>query len=181
MAATSGAGTLFPTYLFNLNLLDEEGIRQNCLYADDIWLKLMQIEANVPVVLAQKCARLQFLPGTQEQSLYSSYNRIHNDEQLQKSMKWFDRQYGRDYLLKKLAGSKDALNEKAAIIEYIEYYKAELETANTVINKQKREIAKLQYDLSEVWNSWSLRIGRVITWPGRTVRDHMRKKWPRPQ
>ena len=176
--ATSGAGTLFPTYLFNLSLLDEGAIRQNCLYSDDIWLKLMQIADNIPVVLAAEYKGLQILSGTQENSLYSSYNRDQNDEQLKKSMKWFDGQYNNNFIIDKLERSNDKLNGKMAIIEY---YQGKAEEKNAVIRKQKREIAKLQYDLSEVWNSWSLRIGRVITWPGRTVRDHMRKKWPRPQ
>ena len=91
-------------------------------------------------------------------------------------MKWFDGQYNNNFIIDKLERSNDKLNGKMAIIEY---YQGKAEEKNAVIRKQKREIAKLQYDLSEVWNSWSLRIGRVITWPGRTVRDQIRKKWPR--
>ena len=161
--ATSGAGTLFPAYLFNQGLLDKDVIIEKCLHADDIWLKMLQVEAGIPVVLAEPFSGLKIVPGTQEQTLLN-YNWDHNDEQLRKCIDWFDEKYGKGFVLSQLG---NPLGEK----DIVDYYKEEIRKRDSVINRQKKEIETLRFDFNEAWNSVSMRIGRVVTWPGRTVRD----------
>ena len=166
--ATSGAGTLFPTYLFNQDLLEKDVIVENCLHSDDIWLKLLQVEAGIPVVLAEPFAGLKIVPGTQEQTLIS-YNRDHNDEQLGKAVAWLDKKYGDGFFISQLGIPLSAK-------EMLEYYKEEIRKRNSVINRQKQEIEILRFDFDEAWNSVSMRIGRVITWPVRKIRDVLKRK-----
>lgn len=197
--STTGAGTLFPTYLFNSDLLDADAIRQTCIFADDIWLKLMQIEANVPVVLAASYAGLHYLPNSQEQSLFQR-NHTHNDEQLRSAIEWYDRQFGRGYIMKKLQEYADILDSKEIINEYyaaeIRRKNAEIRKKTTKINRKNEEIgrknreikannarikelenevSKLQNRLNKAKHSWSMKIGRTITWPGRLIRDLVKK------
>ena len=180
--AVSRAGALFPTYLFSRQLPDKDVMRNSRLDSDDkgsedkgsddkwlndIWLKMMQVEAGVPVVLADAIPGPKRIPGMQDQSLFLN-NRDQSDEdqcdeQLKKIISWFDAKHGEDgYILARLGEpvSKDRI---------IEYYR-------TATQKRDREIGTLQFDLDEVWNSASLKIGRVITWPGRKVRDMLKRQ-----
>ncbi len=52
LCATSGAGTLYPPKIFDTskNYFREENIRKYCLHADDIWLKFIELQENVPIV-----------------------------------------------------------------------------------------------------------------------------------
>ena len=160
--AKSGAGTLFPVSLFNPKLLDSGAIRENCLYSDDIWLKMMQAEAGIPAVLAEPFSGLNVIPGTQENAL-GDYNANHYDEQLENAVRWFDADYGEGFILSRLespGGTK---------ADMIQYYKAELK-------KKDAEIKTLKTDLRKVQTSASLRIGRWITCPGKKIKDLLRRK-----
>lgn len=88
--ATSGAGTLFPPHVMDEELFNEEAIRKCTIYADDLWLKIMQVICGTPVVLAQKNKALRYIPDTQSNSLWKingSKNR--NDIQLSNILKYF--------------------------------------------------------------------------------------------
>ena len=94
---TNGAGTLFPPHLLNLDiLLDEEAINATCLYADDLWLKTVELTSDVPVVLARKYRPLEFVPGTQDVALYkSNVNQNENDRQLQDAVSLMESRFGK--------------------------------------------------------------------------------------
>lgn len=80
--ATTGAGTLFPPYSLSKKVFDKKMILENCLYADDIWLKIMQVLIKTPVVLANRYQPLSYIDGTQENALWKS-NVIDNKNDLQ--------------------------------------------------------------------------------------------------
>lgn len=40
-------------------------IKKTCLTADDLWLKVMQVKADIPVVAATDDQLLNYVPGTQ--------------------------------------------------------------------------------------------------------------------
>ena len=67
--ATTGAGTLFDPQLFPAMTFDIDAIRRHCLVADDVWLKVIEIIAGVPVVAATSDQLLEYVPGTQEIAL----------------------------------------------------------------------------------------------------------------
>lgn len=81
---TTGAGTLFPPGVLPLEAFDREAFMSLCPKADDVWTKVMLTLAGVPVALAATNTRLQFVEGTQTESLWE-YNREENgnDAQLQ--------------------------------------------------------------------------------------------------
>lgn len=63
--ATNGAGTLYPPHAMPSETFDAEGIKKTCLTADDLWLKVMQVKAGIPVVAATSDQLLDYVPGTQ--------------------------------------------------------------------------------------------------------------------
>ncbi len=50
--ATGIGGVLYPPGCMSDKLLDKEALQKHCLWADDIWLKFMQLLKKTPVVLA---------------------------------------------------------------------------------------------------------------------------------
>ena len=69
LLATTGAGTLFDPALIPQAAFDAEVIRRCCLAADDIWLKVVEVSAGVPVVAATTDQLLEYVPDTQEVAL----------------------------------------------------------------------------------------------------------------
>lgn len=63
--ATNGAGTLYPPHLMPSETFNADEIERTCLTADDLWLKVMQVKAGVPVVAATGDQLLNYVPGTQ--------------------------------------------------------------------------------------------------------------------
>ncbi len=67
--ATTGAGTLFDPKLFPPITYDADLIKKHCLVADDVWLKVIETFAGVPVVAASADQLLEYVPDTQEVAL----------------------------------------------------------------------------------------------------------------
>lgn len=78
---TTGAGTLFPPEILPEETFNREAFMSLCPKADDVWVKCMLTLAGVPVVLVDVNTKLQYVEGTQSETLYS-YNLSGNDEQL---------------------------------------------------------------------------------------------------
>lgn len=157
LMCTGVAGALYPVHLFDSHLLNKQAIIENCLYADDIWLKLMEAASDIPVVLVERKKGLQYIDGSQNSAL-SNMNVIKqkNDEQLKNSILWFDEQYREGYILEKLLDSqrKNDLRD----IDYICRYYVD-------------ELYHLKKNYYEIINSFSFRIGRFISWPGRKIKS----------
>lgn len=106
LLATGAAGVLYPVWLFRNELFDKEGIRETCLFADDLWLKAMELISNIPVVVAQQSEDLQFVPGSQKNALYhQNEDENQNDVQLAKISKWLDIHVEEGILVRKLMSS----------------------------------------------------------------------------
>lgn len=73
LLGTNGAGTLFPPGAIPVALLDEDEIKRTCLNADDLWLKLLELKAGIPVVSAGH-SDLTYIPGTQDCGLWTTVN-----------------------------------------------------------------------------------------------------------
>ena len=63
--STNGAGTLYPPHTMPPETFNAEEIKETCLTADDLWLKVMQVKAGIPVVAATDDQLLNYVPGTQ--------------------------------------------------------------------------------------------------------------------
>jgi len=79
---TTGAGTLFPPGILPQETFNRDAFMSLCPKADDIWVKCMLTLAGVKVVLVDVNTKLQYVEGTQTETLYS-YNLVGNDQQLQ--------------------------------------------------------------------------------------------------
>ena len=52
LVATGCGGILYPPNCLDDRFIDVQTIKKTCLYADDLWLKIMELFNNTPVVLA---------------------------------------------------------------------------------------------------------------------------------
>lgn len=100
--ATTGAGTLYPPGLLGERFFDKQAILDTCLMADDLWMKANELMEGIPVVLACRNRGLHFVPGSQEDTLWTS-NREKNDEQWEKIRALIDKREGEGALEKKLS------------------------------------------------------------------------------
>lgn len=73
--ATTGGGTLFPPGLFKKEIFNMESILENCGYADDIWIKVMQLINNVPTVLVNAVFDDVPMEDYEGEGLYAEYNK----------------------------------------------------------------------------------------------------------
>lgn len=84
LLATTGAGTLFDPALFPPLTFNADVIRRNVLTADDIWLKVVEATAGIPVVATTAGTPLEVTPDTQEVALFvSNSGQGINDRSLQ--------------------------------------------------------------------------------------------------
>lgn len=89
--STSGAGTLYPPGCMDSEVFNKTSIRELCLNADDLWLKVMQLKKGTPVVLAVKNEKLNIVEGSQNFALqHSNVYQDANDEQLNKVLSVYD-------------------------------------------------------------------------------------------
>lgn len=70
LIATGVGGVLYPPNIMNKILFSKEKIIDNCLFADDLWLKIIEVLSNVRVVQAvDSKLQLKLIDGTQEDCL----------------------------------------------------------------------------------------------------------------
>ncbi len=156
---TGNAGVLYPVHLFKTIMLDQKAIEENCLYADDIWIKLMEIISDIPVVLVNGNSDLKFISKVQDNGLFQ-YNIAHNDEQMLKSIRWTESRFGEGIIMGKLISAQGETN-LLSIGMISEYY--------------SKRIEKMIKNDSEILSSWSFRIGQAITLPGRKLKTGLAK------
>lgn len=149
---TGCGGVLYPVHLFDRRYLDKKAIEENCLMADDIWLKLMEMASNVPVVLCSAYSELQLIDDSQETALYFS-NETANDAYLRNSLRWYE-QNGYDCLSPLRVISQDA----------------NLLTVSNILNGYMKRIDRMDGKMDSVDHSRLFRIARFVTRPWRTVR-----------
>ena len=102
--STSGGGTLYPPHCMHKELFNEDAIQSLCLYADDVWLKIMQLMNNTPTVMVQPDRPLNLIKGTQDEALWHSNMREDgNDKQLDAVLKKYNNYFGEgDTLLQRM-------------------------------------------------------------------------------
>lgn len=84
LCAIGNGGILYPPHIFSNELFNIDFFGKNCQYADDMWLKIMEVYHNVPVVLVKKAGDDALLMEHQDSCLYVDYNSNGgNDRQLE--------------------------------------------------------------------------------------------------
>lgn len=112
LLATGVGGALYPPMCMAVKrdiLFDADVIRRISLNADDIWLKIIELLCDVPVVLAkQKPPSISYIPDTQNTSLHSSnVDSKKNDVILHDTISYFG--INEDELYNKMKNQEDTV------------------------------------------------------------------------
>lgn len=93
--ATTGGGTLFPPQLLKREIFSKDIIIKHCRYADDIWIKIMQLINNVPTVLVNAVFDDVPMEEYRGSGLFAEHNgNGGNDAQLSALLKIYDEYHG---------------------------------------------------------------------------------------
>ena len=177
--STSGAGTLYPPRCMHPELFNMHAMQECCPYADDIWLKIMQVMNNTPTVLARPERPLKRIEGSQKEALwYANVNSGRNDEQMAAALRKYNTFFGpQDTLLRRMNAA--AVKTKAEALKASsrgegadDKNHTEPPTGNEMAYKNR--IAFLESELYGIRQSWTYRIGRFITFLPRKIRGGVR-------
>lgn len=103
--ATGVGGVLYPPRSLNEHLFDEEAIRDLCLYADDLWLKVMELVSGTRVVCPTNEFSMDYIEGSQDVALCkANLERGENDRQLEQILRYVAEFYPVEKLLERLRG-----------------------------------------------------------------------------
>ncbi len=143
-------GVLYPPKLLNLDmLLDMDGVKE-CIHADDLWLKSIELYDNIPVSVATNKIELNHIKNTQEVAMFHNINGAlgGNDAQLENISKYFDEKYGTEGFFKKTLSKVVVGKDFSQSVNVVPYLSNEIKRINAKLNKtyeEKSEInAKLQ-------------------------------------
>lgn len=103
LCATGAGGVLYPPHCLDERTFDISVIQEQCLGADDIWLKYMELLNDTKVVYAENnMVRPPEVPNSQETSL-SYYNVLHNvnDKYIENMNSLFGKEIGSRLIMKK--------------------------------------------------------------------------------
>lgn len=104
LMASGGAGDLYPPNLYRKEFFDRDAVYQYCLWADNLWVKAMELVSDVPVVLTRQFEPLRCVDGTQEETLFQiNGNQNQYDIQMREISEWLDKKFGPNILQRKLA------------------------------------------------------------------------------
>jgi hypothetical protein len=98
-------GVLYPPHCMHSELFNEEKLKNLCLTDDDVWLKIMQVMNNTPVVQIAEYQDEYPIWGTQQTALWF-INEKAIDKHLQNTLKVYNEYFGKeDTLIKRLKES----------------------------------------------------------------------------
>jgi FkbM family methyltransferase len=102
--ATGAGGILYPPHCMHNELFNVEKIKSLCFMADDMWLKIMQVMNNTPMVLVAKNKDINIIEGTQKTALgLTNVVENRNDDQLKNILRYYNAYFGKDdTLIKRL-------------------------------------------------------------------------------
>lgn len=169
--ATHGAGTLFPPYSLNLErLCNAEDIKNLCLLADDLWLKINEVLSNTQIVLAAPHIKLDLIEGSQDEALWK-LNVLSNlnDQQLNKLLDKYNKINSKETIIGRIFQATPYPNLLA------KGGAGKIEIHQGGSNAQKKEIdyeEKFYFQkgrCESLKKSVSYRIGRIITYIPRLI------------
>lgn len=187
LLATGGAGALYPPIQYRKEFFDARLIEEVCLWADDLWLKAMQLMSDVPVVVASASENLRYLPGSQTEALYhTNVDQNMNDIQLQRINTWMDTVFEPGILIRKLTtlniGSKilgiEALcshldQERKQLKKELHRARMQKRSNDTGMQKQdvnNRKSVVLLGGAAYTNSAWQYRLIRFLAWlPAKTL------------
>ncbi len=89
---TGIGGVLYPAGFFSKDLLNKEAIKDVCLRADDLWLKLFAVKKGYPAVLVSGYKIPENMEGTQREALFKKNVSGQNNQVLEDILHYFGNQ-----------------------------------------------------------------------------------------
>lgn len=108
LLATGVCGVLYPPHSLDCEILTLDNIKNTCLFADDIWLKVLELANNVPVVVCSDYLPThEMIDGTQEVALWHVNNEQGgNDKEIAEVFSLYNEMYGKeDTLISRIQAS----------------------------------------------------------------------------
>lgn len=155
--ATGVGGVLYPPNCMHIELFNVEAIKRLCFKADDLWLKIMQVMNNTPVVLAIPKCELNFIRNTQADGLCNTnVSEGGNDIQLKNILNEYNNYFG-DY---------------DSLINRIRFSSINYDKVFSVknINNNNLLYIQIQKELNDLKNSKTYKIGKIIVWLPKKIR-----------
>ena len=190
LLATGGAGALYPANLFTAEVFDREAVLNNCLRADDLWMKAMELICDVPVVPAADHMDLCYVPDSQEEALWhGNIEQDGNDIQFERIIQWVDERYGEGFFTNRIG--QPLYGQLLVGMQYyaawstmlLEQYRDKLGTAfwqEGELRREKVELEKVnrwqKKELQRVLHSRSYRLGRILSFPIRKMKELLRRR-----
>ncbi len=114
LIATGVGGVLYPPHCLPKETFDKIGILSTCLYADDLWLKIMEVINGTKVVLASKDKSIDIIDGSQNNALWKdNVDSNKNDKQLEQILEYIGN--------RKNSIIKQIVNDTGTELEYCDY------------------------------------------------------------
>lgn len=153
LCAVGVGGVLYPTILFSklTKLFDKEAIIKTCLYADDLWLKAMELIDDIPVAVAEEYKGLNLISNSQDNALWhENLENGENDRQLVLVRDEIDRCYGKNTFITKLMNTSVGLNliGESAFLDLVTIYKDRSIKRVDQIKRQYAKYSTLRVDIS---------------------------------
>lgn len=168
---TGVGGVLYPPHAVNEAVFDANAIHELCLNADDLWLRVMSIINNTPVVVAGVLPGPTEIEGSQDTALWKTNDKQgDNDIQIRGIISRYNEFYGKsDTIINRMmqngfeAFDKDSQSGGQNEVRLRKRIKA-----------LEKENAYLSSELDGIWRSASMKIGRFFTFIPRQIRSFIR-------
>lgn len=133
LIAVGCQGVLYPPHIFNKEVFNKKVFMENAPYADDLWLKIMELYSGIDTVLSQEACNDPILEEYKETGLYIDQNgNGGNDIQLKRLLDIYNERCGEEELLT----DRLFLSGKSMMGEYG--------------NRKKREMCEMVYQYFEI-------------------------------
>lgn len=170
---TGVGGVLYPPHVLNEKAFDIEAIQRLCLNADDLWLRVMCVMNNTPVVVAGVLPAPIEIEGSQETALWKTNDKKGgNDEQMKRIIAEYN----------EFCGSQDTIINRMKQNGFEAFdmgseSKGNLDTKRLKarIKSLEKENAYLSSEINGIRSSVSMKVGRFCTFIPRHIRTFIRR------
>lgn len=146
--ATGGAGALYPPHVMDVSMLDEQLIGRICPFADDLWLKTMELRAGTPVVVAEQNVPLAYIAGSQAEGLlHKNLYGGENDVQLAQIREWLKEDMGYDLFSRSIWDAREDLG-RSGVRLYCDTLTALKKKVGANLAAQKRQTRQVRGQLA---------------------------------
>ena len=149
LMASGGAGDLYPPGLYRKEFFDRDLVLNRCLWADNLYVKIMELVSDVPVVLAHRIEPLRYVEDTQGETLFQINGEQNQyDTQLVDVTEWLDEVFYPNILQEKLTDPALGLQFQAP--SALSFHINTERKMNRVLRRQLEDKLKQAQDQAEL-------------------------------